>query len=325
MPADYSTVTLPTQGNSNPSGSSQASSALSGAAKGASAGAMVGGVYGAVIGAVVGGVVGYFSTPKKPTYTPVDVNKLITNARSEYADNYKNSIGLEASANPTQAAARQANNQALLNASNQTSAGFQARNAGLTDLQSGTSGKLYNESSDALLQQLRQGGRLDPETQAAITRGALQSGGQSGLTGSVAGRGLVARDLGLTSLGLQQSRIQAAQAGSTLGLNREQVFQGAAGQDVSTAASIGQIMNSRQLPTSGLDPTYSTGLALLNVKGQADAATALLKQENGLRAQNVDNALSLGSTGYSAYTGKDQISYADFLKKYPNSPAATGQ
>lgn len=294
MPADYNNVTSPTPSNS-PSSDSSTSGLLSGAASGASAGAAFG-PWGAVIGGVIGGAVGYFSAPKKPTYTPIDVNKLITNARSEYATNYQNSIGLEAQYNPTQAAARTSSNQALQAAADQTSTGFKARNAMLDDVLSGKSGQLYNESSDSILQQLRLGGKLDPETQAAVTRAALQKGAGSGLSGSDAQRGLVARDLGLTSMGLLQSRQAAAEQAAQAGVSRLQAGNSAAGLDASTAASIGSVFNGRALPTSGLDPNTSTALALANVKGQADTAAALLAQDNKARAQNVSSILSLGSS-----------------------------
>jgi len=54
------------------------------------------------------------------------------------------------------------------------------------------------------------GGAIDPETQNAVVRGALQSAGTSGILGSRAGTGLVARDLGLTSMDLERQRQQQA-------------------------------------------------------------------------------------------------------------------
>lgn len=299
MPADYNNVTSATPSDS-PSGDSSTSSALSGAASGAVVGTEILPGWGTAIGAVIGGAIGYFSAPKKPTYTPIDVNKLITNARSEYATNYQNSIGLEAQYNPTQAAARTSSNQALQASADQTSAGFKARNSMLDDVTSGKSAALYNESSDSILQQLRLGGKLDPETQAAVTRAALQTGASSGLSGSVAQRGLVARDLGLTSMSLLQSRQTAAEQAAQAGVSRLQVGNAAAGLDASTAASLGSIFNGRALPTSGLDPNVSTALALSNVKGQNDTAAALLAQTNKARAQNVQSVLDLGSSANSA-------------------------
>lgn len=60
--------------------------------------------------------------------------------------------------------------------------------------------KKYTADQQAL------GGQLDPETQALVTRTALQGGGASGISGSGAQRGAVARDLGLTSMDLQNQR-----------------------------------------------------------------------------------------------------------------------
>lgn len=54
------------------------------------------------------------------------------------------------------------------------------------------------------------GGALDPETQAMVTRSALEGGAGAGIAGSSAGRGVVARDLGLSSMALQDQRMKRA-------------------------------------------------------------------------------------------------------------------
>lgn len=59
--------------------------------------------------------------------------------------------------------------------------------------------------------QLDLGGQIDPETQAQVVRGALSRSSASGmLPGTPGNRGLVARDLGLTSMDLQDSRAKNA-------------------------------------------------------------------------------------------------------------------
>jgi hypothetical protein len=62
------------------------------------------------------------------------------------------------------------------------------------------------------------GGALDPETQAMVTRSALEGGAGAGIAGSSAGRGVVARDLGLSSMALQNDRMDRA-ADLAFGLN----------------------------------------------------------------------------------------------------------
>lgn len=276
-------------------GTSQTSSALAGAAAGAAVGSVVP-VIGTAIGAIVGGIVGYFSAPKKAIYKPINVDAIVKEARQNYADNYKNSLSLEAQANPNSAYARQATDVAMGNVADQTSAGFKARNSMLDDLTGGTSADLYNESSQKILQQLRLGGQLDPETQAAVTRQALSRGAGSGLTGSDAGRGLVARDLGLTSMGLLNSRLGAASAQSRLGVERLQIGNAAAGLDASTAAQLGSIFNARGLPTAGLDPEFAAKLRVANTMGQNKVDLATLTMDNAARAKNVQSVLSLGSS-----------------------------
>lgn len=65
---------------------------------------------------------------------------------------------------------------------------------------------LSREGSAQVLNDLRLGGQLDAETQAAVARSSLEASGDSGILGSLAGRGLTARDLGLTTLQLRQAR-----------------------------------------------------------------------------------------------------------------------
>lgn len=294
---------------------SQGSSALSGAASGAEAGAVFG-PWGAAIGAVVGGVVGYFSAPKKPVYKPINVDAIVSEARQNYADNYNNSLALERSGNPDSAYARNQTDKALGAAADQTSAGFQARNAMLDDVMNGKSAALYNESSDSILQQLRQGGRLDPETQASVTRGALTTGSGSGITGSIANRGLVARDLGLTSLSLQQSRQQAALQASAAGVSRLQVGNAAAGLDASTAASLGSIFNQRGLPQAGLDPRIAAQLRVDNTVGAGKIDLLNTATDNAARAKNVQSVLSLGSGAAGAFGGGGTTTSIDNSSAY---------
>lgn len=287
------------------SGTNQTSAALSGAATGAAVGSVVP-VIGTAVGAVIGGVVGYFSAPKKAVYKPINVDAIVNEARTNYATNYQNSIALENRFDPTSGAARAQTNQNLLTLAQGKSTGQQARDSLLSDVVSGKSNSLYNESSDSILQQLRLGGQLDPETQAMITRSALAQSGGAGIAGSGAARGLVARDLGLTSMGLLNARQKAAADQSTLGLNRFQVGQQAAQQDAQTAQMLASVFQARGLPTSGLDPLIPAALRVANTKGQNAVDMASLLQENKSRANNVDSVLGLGKSAYGAYSSGKQ-------------------
>jgi hypothetical protein len=288
--------------SSETSGTNQTSAALAGAATGAAAGSAVP-VIGTAVGAVVGGVIGYFSAPKKAVYKPINVDAIVNEARTGYAQNYQNSIALENRYDPTSGAARAATNQNLLTLAQGKTTGQQARNSLLADITSGKSNSLYNESSDSILQQLRLGGQLDPETQALITRSALAQSGGAGIAGSGAARGLVARDLGLTSMGLLNARQQAAANQSTLGLNRFQTGLQAAGQDAQTTQMLASVFQARGLPTSGLDPLIPAQLRVANTLGQNKIDLASLLQENKSSSKNVSSVLGLGKSLYGAYGG----------------------
>lgn len=134
---------------------------------------------------------------------------------------------------------------------------------------------LIKESNQAILDDLRLGGSIDPETQAQVVRSALQTSGSSGTLGSAASRGLVARDLGLTSLQLQQTRQdRALNAGNALYANRlnganlmgnvGNLATTAAAQDLQRVGSLGQLIDAREKPTAGLDPSSVVDLMVRN-------------------------------------------------------------
>ncbi len=71
--------------------------------------------------------------------------------------------------------------------------------------------QLEQATTKSILDQLNLGGELPDEIKQQVQRSALGSGISSGLGISPAGRGLVARDLGLTGLDLLNQRIGRAQ------------------------------------------------------------------------------------------------------------------
>jgi len=267
----------------------QTAGALTGAAKGAVIGSVVP-VIGTALGAVAGGIIGFFSAPKKPKYTPVDVNKLMSDARTQYATNFQNSTAMERSVNPGL--------NSMDAVANQTSAGFKARNSFLADLQTGN-GDLLNTAAASARQQQLLGGKLDPETQNAVMRGALSNGAGAGISGSGAGRGLAARDLGLTSMSLLQNRQdRASQMGSLLqqlGLSKFNAGESAAQMDTSAAVGLGSAYNSifSRLPSSGLDPTDVANVTIGNNKGNNDYNLIGTLMDNQARADAGSAAFSL--------------------------------
>lgn len=90
----------------------------------------------------------------------------------------------------------------------------QALAPGLTDIQLGVQNQIFGPAANKLqqntyqsiLDQLNLGSQLPADVQQQVIQNALQSSGMSGFGVSPGGRGLVARDLGLTSLDLLNQR-----------------------------------------------------------------------------------------------------------------------
>lgn len=70
--------------------------------------------------------------------------------------------------------------------------------------------QLLDQASAQVLAELGLGGQLDAETRNLVMREAAQRGSGSGFLGGVIGRDIGARDLGLTSMNLQQQRLGQA-------------------------------------------------------------------------------------------------------------------
>lgn len=127
---------------------------------------------------------------------------------------------------------------------------------GLTDVQLGVTNQIdpsilanYRGANKSILDQLNLGSNLPADVQQQVIQNALQSASTSGFGVSPGGRGLVAKDLGLTSLDLLNQRQQAAlQAGTTgLGIsNRIYDPQYYTGLGANLAGGIGEDIRSVQ-------------------------------------------------------------------------------
>lgn len=250
----------------------------------------------------------------------VDIGKLVSDSRVNAEENLRKSLELEQTYLPGQAAVREATTQQLLN---QLGSGAQGqrddsmrRLLGFIDQGKPSAtptyegSALFQSAADKILADLNLGGELSAETQSAVVRGALSGAGRSGVIGSEAGRGLVARDLGLTSLQLQQARQNAAlNAGnlqSQLGLQQVNLDQNAyskylqalgLGVDATTgqlsqAASLYNLGNGQVLPEAGLT---SSDIANATV-GQTNTYNQNLMNAAGIRAAN-NSAMVGGITG----------------------------
>lgn len=101
----------------------------------------------------------------------------------------------------------------------------QALAPGLTNLQLGVANQLdpsilanFRGANKSILDQLNLGSSLDQELQNQVVTNALEGNAASGFGVGVGGRGLVARDLGLTGLQLLRERQNAALGAGTSGL-----------------------------------------------------------------------------------------------------------
>jgi hypothetical protein len=252
---------------------------------------------------LIGGVVNAATAPKGAAYTPLNISQVISDAQSQATSDLQNSISLENQYLPGTSALRASSNTLNSNVAagntqaQQVQSGLlgQAGSAITQGASAGTNSLLQNAYTSAQ-QQLAQGGQLDPSTQAAVMQSALQSGGTAGISGSGAGRGLSARDLGLTSLQIQQSRTQqATSVGSTVaGLNlqgnqlaladyqtRAGLANGAVNSQNQYASALGNLMNNTQYPTSGLSPSAVAGLYV----SQNNAQNQYTANQNAVAAQ----------------------------------------
>jgi hypothetical protein len=224
----------------------------------------------------------------------LNIENVMKQARDNSALNLKTSLDLERQYQPGTAQLRLTADQGLKDLASGNTAGLRARDSLLGQL--GSANPLLQAASDKLMAQLNLGGKLDPETQAAAARAALEHGGSSGISGSGAARGLVARDLGLTSLNLLNSRTSAAlQGGQTMSqdlYNRANLAMNAAGQDSGNSLNIAQLIDRRALPDPGLS---SSALANLLV-GQNNAQNQNIATRLGIQTAN-NNAVGSTVTG----------------------------
>lgn len=312
------------------------SGGLAGAAGGAATGAKIGSIIpgvgtavGAGVGALLGGVSGLFSSkPKAPEYKPLDISKIISESRATAAENYRNSFALEKDVNPQQAALRTVTNSSLGSLASGALPNQQVANSLLS--QAGTSkvdttglgdtwtNPLLEESANRIMHNLKLGGTLGKEAQASAVKAALEKGGAAGISGSGAGRGLVARDLGLTSIGLENDRIAKAQdAGKTMAalglqgdvlrlqgqqlglsdyLGRTNAALTGAGQDMQRIGLLASIVDGRPLPESGLSAGSVASLYVAdnNARNQFAADSAAIKSKQ--YGQDINSLLGLAGT-----------------------------
>ena len=242
---------------------------------------------------------------------PVNVAQLAADARANAETNLRRSLELEQQYLPGQASARTGLKQSLAQIFSPGSQ--EARSTALAGMlglaKRGGVSDLTRTAADKLLADLNLGGRLDPETQAAVVRGALSGAGGAGILGSQAGRGITARDLGLTSLQLQNARRQSAlQAGNQL--ERAELLSLAGLQDLLSNQSAEALNSSKtlsgMLPEAGLSAGDLASVTVGNVNQQNQARLAA-SQASTAGTQGALKSLSQGLNMFArqAGTGND--------------------
>lgn len=247
----------------------------------------------------------------------VDINALDAKTREMALRNAQESAALEKLMTPEVPALRTAANQGVLN-----SLGDKSLDSSSALLQGSLGGDVAGRVNTPLLQaaiarakaNLELGGNLDRDTQNAVTRKGLANaasvgGGRLGL-----GRDVVARDLGLTSLQLQQQRLNDA---SKIGgqefaveqennntafnnsanlLNRIQLLRAISDGGFSKQLAAAQYGQSIQQPIVGLDPSSVANITVGNANNQG-AAAANKGNIYGQQGQNFAN-LAGSALGY---------------------------
>lgn len=297
---------------------------------------------GSALAGVVGGLMSANAAKKAANEAmskqkTVDIGKLVADARANSEANLAKSLELEKKYLPGTAQLREATTTGLLEEVG--GAGKVRRDEALNRLLGFTPASatptyegspLFKAATDRIAADLALGGKLDPETQAAVVRGALSGAGRSGIIGSQAGRGLTARDLGLTSLQLQQARqgaaLEAGKAQSQLGLSQAQLGLSAAdqllrslgmgveatGARANQAGNLYGLLANQALPESGLS---SGSLANIEV-GQTNAYNQRLMDAAGIKAGGAMAGIKSAVGGIQSGLGL----YAGSLPKTPQFP-----
>lgn len=261
------------------------------------------------------------SQANKNKAKPINISDVISQAQTQAQNDLQNSINLENQYLPGQSNLRSNSfNLSSAIATGQTST-QQLQNILLgqsgsaqTNPSASVNNPLTMASLGSILQSLNEGGQLDPDTQAQVTQGALQGAGTAGISGSGAGRGLVARDLGLTSLQLLQSRQnQASAAGNAYGalglqgqslqlqdfLGRLGLANSAVGLQDQYSLGLGNLMNNTALPNSGLSAGQVASLAVGN--------TNILNQANQQSAANTASETSALTGDITSLMGNKNV------------------
>lgn len=258
----------------------------------------------------------------------VDIDALDQKTRAIALKNAQDSAELEKQLTPEVPQLRTAANNAVLGNLGQDAATKQSSSYLTSNLGKDVAGPAYSPLLKAAIAKaqanLDLGGKLDTETQNAVTRAGLaKAGGVTGGDNLGLGRDIVARDLGLTSLQLQQQRLQEAAAlgnqelqgeqfnvGTKFNnaanvLNQIQLLRSISEGGFNKALSAAQYGQSIRQPVVGLDPGSVADVVAGNATNRS---AALANQANiqGAQGQGFMNlAGQLGGYGLMSYMNQN--------------------
>jgi hypothetical protein len=167
----------------------------------------------------------------------------------------------------------------------------------------------------ALIDEAKLGAGLTADVQAEVTKGALEGASAAGIAGSAAGRGLVARDIGISSAALRQARLAAA-----LGVEQNAATQFLKGEELrgNSIFNMGQLSSRLELPEAGLSTAEMANLTIAENNGANQYAVDRVAAENAAASERNKMLQGLFSTAAGAAPG-----FADLFKVStpPISPA----
>lgn len=222
----------------------------------------------------------------------VDIDALDAKARQIAQQNATDSAALEQAMTPEVPALRTAANQGVLGGLGTTATDDYTRGL-LSNLAEHKVGNAQTPLLQAAIAKakadLAQGGRLNDETQNAVTRAALAKAGTVAPGGLGLGRDITARDLGLTSLQLEQQRLANA---SQLGGQELQLGQ----LDTNTAFNNNaNLLNAVQLLNAGQSNQFNRNLAAAQY-GQSIRPPVVGLDPSSVVNLSVGNANALGAS-----------------------------
>lgn len=262
----------------------------------------------------------------------VDINALNDQIKEISRQNALDSAELEKQLTPEVPALRSAANQGIL-------AGLRpdATQQNYTNMLSGSLGQhlqtpLLQAAIARAKADLGMGGKLDLDTRNEVTRHAAATAGTVAQGGLGLGRDVSARDLGLTSLQLQQQRLanatqlggmeqQGAEFDAGNLLNKIQMLKAISDGNFGRNVAAAQYGESIRQPLVGIDPGSLANIAV----GNNNARSAALASQANISGQSGQNWLKLAGqiggtalTNYQKPTTPSPASYADYVASMSN-------